>query len=179
MQLCSPDLLPNTNQSCLWRNVLHSSVQVQFQRWPDIFYFVVVWALWRLRNSWQCVFLSRCIMKWGIVHWTVVVLEDPGPLWENPSQWLATSFALESPHTLLSLCCLLLQCVSQHNGRNSLPRYGMHLNVRDGGHIDFKKSSFLHTCTFLSFLTTTRGSSQRKTTTKNAFYQFVLTVKCI
>ena len=178
MQLCSPDLLPNTNQSCLWRNVLHSSVQVQFQRWPDIFYFVVVWALWRLRNSWQCVFLSRCIMKWGIVHWTVVVLEDPGPLWENPSQWLATSFALESPHTLLSLCCLLLQCVSQHNGRNSLLKYGMHLNMRDG--VTLTSKNHLSSTLALScpFWPRPEAHHKEKKKKKNAFYQFVLTVKC-
>ena len=84
------------------------SVLSNFQRSPGISDYADVWALRRPQYIYGIPF---CLSGARIVHWTFVILEDPGPHrkilckdWPHVLLW--------NLHYLAGLCCLLLPRVS-------------------------------------------------------------------
>ena len=167
---CSPDFLHSANQIRLWMNVLHSSVQVHFQHSPDVFGDVDVLAWWRPHHAWnnyRSVFSpasrsENCALdccRLGKSRGS----QDKNKK-KNLLQRLATSFALESPHTWLRLCCPLRMSLHQCKKCTGKSWHGSeHKGCEHGdiqGRINILFIMF-SPHTFLSFLNTTWVSSEK------------------
>ena len=100
-----------------------------------------------------------------ILHWAVVFFEDLGPLRKQIlCKRLATSFVVESPHTLPSLCCFLR--MSLYQCKKCTGKTWLESEHERCEHGDISGKVYIlfimfSPHTFLSFLNTTWVSSEK------------------